>query len=202
MILPPLREQATLQDAWRDERLAQVPALLQKHNVSAWLMSQREHAEDTIFWSQKSAKQFAARRRTTKLFLAEPVHGTSCHSWIDNTPAVWTKLLEVLEAGNVTSIAINIDPEVAFSSGLHAGEYANILQNLGVEWSKKLVNIPMLGIEFVATQPQSKIEWYKRLQSTAWAIITEGFSERVIVPGETTTEVCEVLSRRLSWMAS
>lgn len=169
-----------------------MPALLRKHNVSAWLMSQKEYAEDTVFWSQKSAKQFSARRRTTKLFLAEPVYGKVHHSWVDNTPAVWTDLLEVLDAGNVTSIAVNIDPQVAFSSGLHAGEYANILQNLTSEWNKKLVNVPMLGIEFVATQPESKIDWYKKLQSTAWAIITEGFSERVIVPGKTTTEVCEV----------
>lgn len=169
-----------------------MPALLRKHNVSAWLMSQKEYAEDTVFWSQKSAKQFSARRRTTKLFLAEPVYGKVHHSWVDNTPAVWTDLLEVLDAGNVTSIAVNIDPQVAFSSGLHAGEYANILQNLASEWNKKLVNVPMLGIEFVATQPESKIDWYKKLQSTAWAIITEGFSERVIVPGKTTTEVCEV----------
>lgn len=36
--LPPLREQAKIQDGWRVERLDSVPALLQKHGVDAWLV--------------------------------------------------------------------------------------------------------------------------------------------------------------------
>jgi len=187
--LPPLREQAILQDGWTAERLAQVPSLLRKHGVDAWLMSQKEYAEDTVFWSQKSAKQFSARRRTTKLFLAEPTLGGTYHSWVDNTPAVWKNLVEVLEAGTVSSIAVNVDADIAFSSGLHAGEYALIVQQLGPEWSEKLVNVPMLGVEFVATQPESKLEWYRKLQETAWAMISGAFSERVITPGKTSTEV-------------
>jgi hypothetical protein len=186
--LPSLREQAAMQDAWRDERLEMVPSMLKKYHVDAWLMSQKEYAEDTIFWSQKSAKQFSARRRTTKLFLAEPLNGSTYYSWVDNTPAVWTSLKDVLGQAAVETVAVNIDPNVAFSSGMHAGEYANIVENLGE--SVKLVNVPMLGVEFVGTQPKSKIEWYQKLQSTAWAIIEEAFSESVVVPGVTSTEVC------------
>lgn len=36
--LPPLREQARILDAWRDERVARVPALMRKYNVDAWLV--------------------------------------------------------------------------------------------------------------------------------------------------------------------
>lgn len=36
--LPPLRERAKLQDAWRAERLANVPSLLKKYEVDAWLV--------------------------------------------------------------------------------------------------------------------------------------------------------------------
>ena len=36
--LPPLREQAKIQDGWRQERLDSVPALLEKHGVDAWLV--------------------------------------------------------------------------------------------------------------------------------------------------------------------
>lgn len=36
--LPPLRERARLQDAWRAERLANIPALLEKYEVDAWLV--------------------------------------------------------------------------------------------------------------------------------------------------------------------
>jgi hypothetical protein len=45
-------------------------------------MTQREYAEDTVFWSLKSAKQFSARRRTLQLFLAKPRPGTSfSYTW-------------------------------------------------------------------------------------------------------------------------
>lgn len=39
--LPPLREQARVQDAWTEERKATIPALLKKHGVDAWLVCQR-----------------------------------------------------------------------------------------------------------------------------------------------------------------
>lgn len=37
--LPPLREQAEIQDGWLKERLEGIPNILQKHRVDAWLVS-------------------------------------------------------------------------------------------------------------------------------------------------------------------
>jgi len=61
--------------------------------------------------------------------------------------------------------------------------------------------VPMLGVEFVATQPESKLEWYRKLQETAWAMISEAFSERVITPGKTSTEVWFTRSGELPSLA-
>jgi hypothetical protein len=36
--LHPLREQAELQDAWTKERISNIPQLLQKYGVDAWLV--------------------------------------------------------------------------------------------------------------------------------------------------------------------
>jgi hypothetical protein len=36
--LPPLREQAAIQDSWRDERISNIPNILQKYGVDAWLV--------------------------------------------------------------------------------------------------------------------------------------------------------------------
>lgn len=36
--LPPLREQAALQDAWTTERRSKIPDLLQKYGIDAWLV--------------------------------------------------------------------------------------------------------------------------------------------------------------------
>lgn len=100
-------------------------------------------------------------------------------------------MLEVLEAQDPTSIAVNFDREIAFSDGLHIGEFTKITEELGTKWHKRMMTQPMLAVEFIATMPKGRLPWYKRLQETAWAMITEGFSERVITPGVTTTEDVE-----------
>jgi hypothetical protein len=50
----------------------------------------------------------------------------------------------------------------------------------------------MVAVEFVASKVPEQLEWYRKLQSTAWAMIEEGFSEKAITPGETTTEVMTI----------
>jgi hypothetical protein len=152
-------------------------------------MSQREYAEDTVFWSLKSAKQFSARRRTIMLFLANATSGAaSSYTWIDNTPEVWADVLAVLEGQKPEKIAVNVDAEISFSSGMHAGEFEMLRKELG-HWSEKLVNEPMIAVEFIATQPKDRLKRYKNMQEMVWALVTEAFSEKVITPGKTTTEV-------------
>ena len=155
-------------------------------------MSQKEYAEDTVFWSLKRATQFSARRRTTQLFFAnatDPIK--QVYTWIDNTPEVWDSLLHVLEIQDPKTIAVNVDSEVAFSSGMHAGELGEIKSRLGKKWKKRLVSESMIAVEYIGTMVRDRLPWYRKLQETAWAIIAEGFSEKVITPGETTTQVCD-----------
>ena len=137
----------------------------------------------------KSATQFSARRRTTSIYFASSASGTpSSHTWIDNTPEVWDELGDILKKNDPSTIVINIDPEIAFSGGLHAGEYEKLTQELG-PWKDRFVSEPMVAVEYIATMPEGQIGWYRKLMETAWAMIEEGFSERVITPGKTTTEV-------------
>ena len=64
-----LREQATRQQKWLDERMATVlPALMRKHKVDMWVVPMREYNEDPVFSSIVSPTTFAARRRTIYLF--------------------------------------------------------------------------------------------------------------------------------------
>ncbi|KAH8651539.1 putative lipoprotein [Tricladium varicosporioides] len=190
--LPSLKEQAIIQDSWTRERLSLVPGILRKWGVDAWLMSQREYAEDTAFWSLKSAIQFSARRRTVVLFLANPPDGeSSLYSWIDNTSEVWRELRGLLQIYDPNSIAVNADDDVSFSSGMHAGELVKVKKELGKDLSRRMVVEPMVAVEVIATMVDGKLAWYRKLQETAWAMITEGFSEAVIEPGITTTEDVE-----------
>lgn len=197
--LPPLREQSAIQDTWTQQRLDNVPNILKKYNVDAWLMSQHEHTEDTIFWSLKAFTQFSARRRTVDLFLSSPLPSDPMkkthYSWIDNTPKLWDELSRVLEEQDPKTIVVNVDADIAFSAGLHVGEMEEMKKRLGKKWTGRFVREPMVGVEFVGWMGEGevgkgKVGRYKGLMETAWACIGEGFSEKVITPGVTTTEVC------------
>ncbi|KAL1855305.1 hypothetical protein Daus18300_011122 [Diaporthe australafricana] len=186
--LPRLREQAQIVNAWTEERKALIPGILRKHGVDAWLISQREYAEDTVFWALKDFEQFSARRRTTQLILANATgDSSSSYEWIDNTPLVWSELKAVLASLQPRTIALNTDTELAFSGGLHAGERDAIEASLGEEWADRFVLEPMIAVEVVATMVDSRLGWYRKLMETAWAIIEEAFSSKQITPGETTT---------------
>ncbi|KAM3422611.1 hypothetical protein BST61_g100 [Cercospora zeina] len=190
--LPSLREQAKIQDGWRKERLATIPAILRNHGVDAWIISQREYGEETVFWSMKYAEQFSARRRTLSIFFADDsFEGCQSHTWIDNTPKLWQNLHNVLRFCDPRSIALNIDSEIAFAGGLHAGEYGKLLEEVPAPWNERFVSKPMVAVEYIATMPNSRLHWYRKLMETAWAVIAEGFSERIVVPGETTTDDLE-----------
>jgi hypothetical protein len=119
------------------------------------------------------------------------------YSWITNEPEkdLWPELTQIFQRENLSSIAVNKDPGVAFASGLHVGELTAMRRGLGDHWSRRLVSVPpMLPIEVIGTMVEDKALWYRKLMSTAWAMISEGFSERVITPGTTTTAVGPPLS--------
>lgn len=199
--LPPLREQAALVDRWTQARIGNIPNILKKYNVDAWLMTQKEYSEDTVFWSLKSFEQFSARRRTVDLFVSAPLNSSvsnqTKYSWIDNTPAVWDELEEVLEAHDPKSIVVNWDQDFAFASGLHVGELRGMEEHLGSKWIERFVGERMVGGGFVGGltgwgdggEWQEKLGWYKGLMETSWKMIGEAFSERVIEPEVTSTEV-------------
>ncbi|PSR93772.1 hypothetical protein PHLCEN_2v4667 [Hermanssonia centrifuga] len=198
--LPSLREQALILDRWRDERVARIPELLKKYNVDAWLVilslpiSQREYAEDTIWWSIKDATEFASHRRTVLLFHTNSSSLAGSPNplrWVDNTGQVWPELRSTLRAYNPERIAINVDRNIAFGGGLHVGEWDVLHEQLGDSWMEKIVNQPMIGIEYVANRVPGQLQYYKMLQETTWAMIEEAFSEQVIQPGVTTTEDVE-----------
>ncbi|EJF62397.1 hypothetical protein DICSQDRAFT_58784 [Dichomitus squalens LYAD-421 SS1] len=191
--LPSLREQAAILDIWRDERLETIPSLLSKYRIDAWLISQREYAEDTLWWSVKDATEYAPHRRTVLLFhtnTSSLAGRSNPIRWVDNTGDVWPELRTIFDSYRPQRIALNTDKYIAFGGGLHVGEYENLMEELG-EWTERAVNEPMLGVEYIAARVPGQLQYYRDLQETTWALVEEAFSEEVVTPGVTTTEDVE-----------
>jgi len=72
---------------------------------------------------------------------------------------------------------------------MHSGELQRVSTQLGEKWIKRVVRTPMLANEYVATRIPGQLEYYKRLQEMAWAMIAQAFSEKTITPGITTADV-------------
>ena len=110
--------------------------------------------------------------------------------WVDNTGAVWAELASIFKTYKARRVALNMDKEIAFGGGLHVGEYEALAEELGERWlDLREVNEPMLAVEHIAARVPGQLQYYRDLQEITWALVDEAFSERVVTPGVTTTEV-------------
>jgi len=208
--LPPLREQAKIQQEWLRIRLETVlPALLRENKVHMWLIPMREYNEDPVFSSLVSATTFAARRRTVYVFfdrgpkegierlaLGGSSQGGLYTTYRDTTLGnaelwgkdQWKLLTKVVRERDPKSIAVDISHTHAFSDGLSVGEWEQLQEALGSEYVKRVVRAERLPLDFISIRIPEMLPYYRQIMETAHAIIAEAFSNRVIVPGKTTTQ--------------
>ncbi|KAJ3139106.1 hypothetical protein HK100_011956 [Physocladia obscura] len=195
-LLPSLRQQDAIAREWAREREHTIlPALMRLHGVDAWVLSMREYNEDPAFWPLVSrTTTFAARRRTLKAFAFNKTSGNSedafvSRTFVDNTPQVWADFNSFLTQFDPSVLTINIDASGNnFADGLHAGEHELLVSQLPWLYWLRLRRVPILATQFIATRPDSMLPYFKKLMRVAHAIIREGFSTDVIIPGVTTTE--------------
>ncbi|KAI8804178.1 xaa-Pro aminopeptidase family enzyme [Cladochytrium replicatum] len=189
--LPSLREQhRIISGEWLPQKHNVVQSVMAKYSVDMWIISQREYGEDTVFWSLiDRSVSFSARRRTTLVFYYNPTNTSSFQSWymIDNTPTLWSDLRSIVNSNNPKNIALNIDDDMAFADGLHAGE-REILERELAPYANRIVRRPGLAVDFVATRVDGQLKVYKKLTENVHAMIDEAFSSKVITPGVTTVE--------------
>nr|BCX01333.1 MAG: Xaa-Pro aminopeptidase [Bacteroidota bacterium] len=208
--LPPLRVQQEIQLGWLKTRLEEVlPRLMRERQVDMWLVICREYNEDPVFFSLVAPTTFAARRRTIYVFYDRgPEKGVERLALgggdqgglyqVYRDPEVegrelwgqgqWALLRKLIEERQPRRIAVNISPTHAFSDGLTVGEYEQLLQALGPEWTARLVREERLALDYIAERVPGMLDWYRRIMQIAHELIRRAFSHEVITPGLTTTE--------------
>jgi Xaa-Pro aminopeptidase len=206
--LPPLREQAEMQQQWLKLRLERVlPALMRKHGVAMWLVICREYNEDPVFRSLTSPTVFAARRRTILVFFDRgPEQGVERLALgggsngglyqVYRDPEVenrelwgegqWALLRKLIAARDPKNIALNISHTHAFSDGLSAGEREKLEQALGPQYLSRVVRAELLPLEYVSLRLPEMLPSYRQMMETVHALIARAFSSEVIKPGKTT----------------
>lgn len=208
--LPPLREQAASEQQWLQLRLERVlPPLMRRHGIQMWLVIQREYNEDPAFFSLVSPTTFAARRRTIYIFfdrgekegverlaLGGGSQGGVYKVYRDpDDPGreilgdnQWATLRKIVEARRPSTIGIDISHTHAFSDGLSAGEYEQLLTALGPEWSRHLTRAENLPLQFISTRLPEMLPTYRGMTQVVHWLLSRAFSGEVITPGKTTSQ--------------
>jgi Xaa-Pro aminopeptidase len=206
--LPPLREQAQIQQQWLKLRLERhLPKLMRKHGVQMWLVICREYNEDPVFFSLVSPTVFAARRRTIYVFfdrgdekgverLALGGGSNGGLYTVYRDPEVegreiygegqWVLLRKLIDERKPSTIAINISHTHAFADGLSSGEREKLESTLQPEYLKRIVRAENLALEYIELRLPEMLPVYKQMMETVHWLTSRAFSNEVVTPGKTT----------------
>lgn len=202
-ILSP-REQAKVIDEVLTERLDNLlPALMKETGIDLWLLISEEYNEDPVLKTMLPATWMSARRTTMlvfyrnekndqfeKLAIARYNVGENIKaSWdMKQFPDQWDALVNVITTKNPQRIGINISESFGHANGLDHTSYTELMKKLPAAFQQKVISAEKLAVRWLETRTEREMQLYPQLVSITHAIIEEGFSEKVIIPGITTTD--------------
>lgn len=197
-----LRQRAALQDHWLSIRLDRlIPELMRAHKIDMWILVAREYNEDPVVKTMLPATWFSARRRTILIFSDRGEEGVERlavsrydigdffkKAWSkESQPNQWEALAELVKEHNPQTIAINTSSTFALADGMTASENEAMREALPKKFRNRLVSGEMLAVGWLETRIEEEMIVYPQIVQLAHAIIAEGFSEKVIQPGVTST---------------
>ena len=199
-----LREQARVMDELMGDRLNNLlPSLMEKNKVDMWVLISREYNEDPVLKTVLPAEWLSARRRTILVFYNNPVkkqleklaiarYNVGEHikaAWdMKQIPDQWDALVDLIRSRNPQQIAVNMSKNYGHADGLDHTEYTEFMEKLPAAFKSKVVSAETLAVNWLETRTEREMKIYPQLVAMTHKIIEEGFSEKVITPGITTTD--------------
>lgn len=196
------REQATVIDELLDDRLRTVlPGLMKRTGIDMWVVISREYNEDPVIETLLPATWFAARRTTMLVvfdkgseleYLAVARYDVGKifkRAWDPEAqPDQWAQLAKIIEERNPKKIGVNKSEHVGLADGISANDYNQLKKSLKKNFQERVVDADALAIGWLETRTEKEMVIYTQICRIAHDIIQEGFSNRVIHPGITTTD--------------
>ena len=199
-----VRDQAKLVNELLTERLDKVlPLLMERTGIEMWVIMSREYNEDPILKTMLPAEWLNARRRTILVFYNNPqkkiyeklaiarydVGENIKAAWdMQKFPNQWDALVDMIKTRNPKNIALNTSTDFGHADGLDQTDYYEFMQKLPVVFRNKVVTAESLAVPWLETRTDHEMQLYPQLVEATHKIIEEGFSEKVIKTGVTTTE--------------
>ncbi len=199
-----LREQARVVDELMGDRLNNLlPVLMEKNKVDMWVLISREYNEDPVLKTMLPAEWLSARRRTILVFYNNPAkkqleklaiarYNVGEHikaAWdMKQFPDQWEALIDLIRSRNPQQIAVNMSKNYGHADGLDHTEYTEFMEKLPAAFKSKVVSAETLAVNWLETRTEREMQIYPQLVAMTHKIIEEGFSEKIITPGITTTD--------------
>ncbi len=206
-VILPIKERAAVIDRWLEVRAEKVlPALMEREQIDMWILISREYNEDPVLETMLPAKWHSARRRTIlvvyhpsqadtveTLAIARYSVGTVFKkAWNpEEQPDQWQCLAEVIAARDPQKIALNYSQNFGLADGINHTEYQLFQEKIPAKYVKRVVSGEGLSLGWLETRTEEEMAVYPQIMRIAHQIIREGFSEKVIQPGVTSTRDVE-----------
>lgn len=200
----PLREQARVMDEMLADRINNLlPQLMERNKIDMWILVSREYNEDPVLKTMLPATWLSARRRTILVFYHNPskkvyeklaiarynVGENIKAAWdMQQFPDQWDVLSDIIRTRNPQQIGINLSKHFAHADGMVHTEYTELMEKIPSEFKGRIVSAETLAVNWLETRTEREMAVYPQLVSITHQIIEEGFSEKVITPGITTTD--------------
>jgi len=200
----PERKRAELMDQLLADRLNNLlPRLMENSGIDMWILVSREYNEDPVIRTFLPATWHAARRRTILVFYRSPdkkvyeklaiarynVGEEIKASWdMQKFPNQWDQLMDIIKTRNPNKIGLNFSASFGHADGIDHTDYLELTQKLPATHKYKVVSAEPLAVSWLETRTEKEMMIYPKLIRITHDIINEGFSEKVITPGITTTD--------------
>ena len=198
------RDQARVIDELLDDRLTNLlPGLMRREGLDMWVVISREYNEDPVIRTLLPATWHAARRTTMLVafdrggdkgveYLAVARYDVGRifkRAWNPETnPDQWGQLGKIIAERNPKKIGINKAPGYGHADGLTANDYDRLMEVLTPDLRNRVSSAERLAVSWLETRTAAEMTIYTQICRIAHDIIADGFSEKVIQPGVTTTE--------------
>lgn len=199
-----MRERAEVIDFWLEDKITHVlPELMDRTGIDMWVIIAREYNEDPVIKTMLPATWQSARR-TTMLVIYDPGNGQKLETMAmarygvgkqfvkvwdkEKQPDQWKALAELIKSKDPKKIGINKSENFALADGISSTHYDMLMSSLDDKYKKRVTGAENLAIGWLETRTKNEMVAYQNIVRMAHQIIAEGFSEKVVQPGISTTD--------------
>ncbi len=199
-----MRERAKVIDLWLEDRVENVlPRIMRRAGVDMWIIISREYNEDPVLKTFLPSTWQSARRNTM-LVIFDPGDGKKLETYAmaryavgklfvkawdaDKQPDQWKALADFIVSRNPKKIGVNKSKDFALADGISSTHFDQLIDALPPNFKGRVTGAENVAIGWLETRTRSEMAVYPNIVRIAKQIIAEGFSEKVIQPGVTTTD--------------